>query len=56
MIALYMPYHEMDIRQFVDQVNAMYKAAKPETSCQELSNKVIVRTSKIFIDDLELTW
>ena len=26
-IALYSPYHEMDIRQFVDKVNAMYKAA-----------------------------
>ena len=31
-IALYMPYHEMDIRQFVDKMNAMYKAAKPETN------------------------
>ena len=28
----YQPYHEMDIRQFVDKVNAMYKAAKPETN------------------------
>ena len=39
MIALYMPYHEMDIRQFVDQVNAMYKAAKPETNLKLLRQK-----------------
>lgn len=31
-IALYLPYHEMDIRQFVDKVNALYRAAKPETN------------------------
>ena len=36
MIALYFPYHEMDIRQFVDKVNAMYKAAKPETNLKLL--------------------
>lgn len=29
---LYSPYHEMDIRQFVDRVNAMYLAAKKETN------------------------
>ncbi|MBQ3105540.1 MAG: XRE family transcriptional regulator [Lachnospiraceae bacterium] len=32
MTALYLPYHEMDIRQFVDKVNEMYKAAKSETN------------------------
>lgn len=32
MMALYSPYHEMDIGQFVDQVNSMYKTAKPETN------------------------
>ena len=31
-LALYSPYHEMDIRQFVDKMNELYKAAKPETS------------------------
>ena len=31
MIALYQPYYGMDIHQFVDKVNAMYKAAKSET-------------------------
>lgn len=30
--ALYMPYHEMDIRQFVDRMNELYLAAKPETN------------------------
>lgn len=39
-IALYLPYHEMDIRQFVDKVNAMYKAAKPETNLKLLRQKI----------------
>ncbi len=30
--ALYSPYHEMDIRQFVDKMNEMYRTAKPETN------------------------
>ena len=38
-IALYFPYHEMDIRQFVDKMNAMYKAAKPETNLKLLRRK-----------------
>ncbi len=38
-IALYLPYHEMDIRQFVDKVNAMYRAAKPETNLKLLRQK-----------------
>lgn len=33
---LYEPYHEMDIRQFVDKVNAMYRAAVPETNLKKL--------------------
>lgn len=36
---MYDPYHEMDIRQFVDKVNAMYKAAKPETNLKLLRQK-----------------
>lgn len=39
-IALYLPYHEMDIRQFVDKVTAMYKAAKPETNLKLLRQKI----------------
>ena len=30
--ALYSPYHEMDIRQFVDKMNELYLAARPETN------------------------
>ena len=29
---LYFPYHEMDIRQFVDKMNELYRRAKPETN------------------------
>ena len=32
LLMLYAPYHEMDIRQFVDRVDAMYLAAKKETN------------------------
>lgn len=38
-MALYSPYHEMDIRQFVDKMNALYKAAKPETNLKLLRQK-----------------
>lgn len=38
-LALYQPYHEMDIRQFVDKVTATYKAAKPETNLKLLRQK-----------------
>ena len=31
-MALYSPYHEMDIRQFVDKMNELYRKAKPETN------------------------
>lgn len=38
-VALYSPYHEMDIRQFVDKMNELYKAAKPETNLKLLRQK-----------------
>lgn len=38
-LALYSPYHEMDIRQFVDKMNALYKAAKPETNLKLLRRR-----------------
>ena len=47
MIALYQPYHEMDIRQFVDKVNAMYKAAKPETNLKLLRKKAGLSQRKL---------
>lgn len=34
--ALYSPYHEMDIRQFSDKMNELYKTAKPETNLKLL--------------------
>lgn len=37
--ALYSPYHEMDIRQFVDKMNELYKNAKPETNLKTLRQK-----------------
>lgn len=30
--ALYSPYHEMDIRHFVEKMNALYREAKPHTN------------------------
>lgn len=38
-MALYSPYHEMDIRQFVDKMNALYKEAKPESNLKILRKK-----------------
>lgn len=35
-LTLYSPYHEMDIRQFVDKMNALYKASKPDTNLKLL--------------------
>lgn len=37
--ALYQPFHEMDIRQFVDRMNVMYHTAKPETNLKLLRQK-----------------
>lgn len=37
--ALYSPYHEMDIRQFVDKMNELYKKAKPETNLKTMRLK-----------------
>lgn len=38
-MALYSPYHEMDVRQFVDQMNKLYREAKPETNLKLLRQK-----------------
>ena len=38
-MALYTPYHEMDIRQFVDKMNDLYRSAKPETNLKLLRQK-----------------
>ena len=34
-VQLYSPYHEMDIRQFCDKMNALYRAARPETQLKQ---------------------
>lgn len=36
---LYSPYHEMDIRQFCDKMNELYRMAKPETNLKSLRQK-----------------
>ena len=33
---LYVPYHEMDVRQFADKMNELYRAEKPETNLKAL--------------------
>ncbi len=38
-VALYFPYHEMDIRQFSDKMRELYKAAKPDTNLKTLRRK-----------------
>ena len=37
--ALYSPYHEMDVRQFVDKMNELYRAAQPETNLKLLRQR-----------------
>ena len=38
-MALYSPYHEMDIRHFVDKMNELYRTAKPDTNLKLLRKK-----------------
>ena len=47
---LYSPYHEMDIRQFVDKMHELIRAAKPETNLQLLRQKA--RLSQRELSDL----
>lgn len=37
--ALYSPYHEMDIQQFCDKMNELYRFAKPETNLKLMRQK-----------------
>lgn len=39
-VRLYSPYHEMDIRQFVDKVNELFKRAKPDSNLKLLRQRV----------------
>lgn len=45
--ALYSPYHEMDIRQFCDKMNELYKAAKPETNLKLLRQNARLSQEKL---------
>ena len=38
--ALYFPFHEMDIRQFCDRMNELYRTAKPDTNLKLRRQKV----------------
>ena len=37
--AMYVPYHEMDIRQFVDRMNELYRDAHPDTRLKALRKR-----------------
>lgn len=37
--AMYSPYHEMNIKQFVDRMNAYYRAMQPETNLKRMRRK-----------------
>ena len=39
-VSLYNPYHEMDIRHFVDKMNELYKSAKPDTNLKIIRSKL----------------
>lgn len=39
-VALYSPYHEMDIRQFCDRMNELYQTRKPETNLKFWRQKI----------------
>lgn len=45
--AMYSPYHEMDIRQFVDEMNRRYKARKPDTNLKLLRQNAGLSQSKL---------
>ena len=38
-IRMYSPYHEMDIRQFVDKMNELYAVAKPDTNLKRMRQR-----------------
>ncbi|MBQ9768073.1 MAG: helix-turn-helix transcriptional regulator [Lachnospiraceae bacterium] len=46
-VSLYSPYHEMDIRQFVDKMNELYRAANPETRLKRFRKRAGVSQSEL---------
>lgn len=47
--ALYSPYHEMDISQFVDKMDAMYKSAKNESNLKILRQNAGISQSRLAV-------
>lgn len=45
--ALYSPYHEMDIRHFVDKMNELYREAKPDTNLKRKRKQVGLSQSEL---------
>ena len=56
---LYTPYHEMDVRQFADKMNELYRAAKPETNLKslrtlaEMSQSELARQAGILVRTIQ---
>ena len=46
-IRMYTPYHEMDIRQFCDRMNELYRAANPETKLKQLRQRAGLSQSEL---------
>lgn len=46
-IALYSPYHEMDIRQFCDKMTELYQSRTPNTNLQRLRKAVGITQSEL---------
>ena len=46
-IRMYSPYHEMDIRQFCDRMNELYRAANPDTKLKQLRQRAGLSQSEL---------
>lgn len=45
--ALYSPYHEMDIRHFIEKMNELYREAKPDTNLKRKRKQVGLSQSEL---------
>lgn len=45
--ALYSPYHEMDIKHFIEKMNELYRAAKPDTNLKTKRKQVGLSQSEL---------
>ena len=45
--ALYLPYHEMDIKHFIDKMNVLYREAKPDTNLKRRRQQIGLSQSKL---------